>query len=129
MTSASAPLMMRSDWIAPLPERTVRSILDAAVSQAAFAKLQSAAEEHGKPIYEALVQEHRDRIVREREKANYAFAARRRTVEGIGLPQVRNYRLNILAQEDRSFQEQLDQKAHVYPEMVPLIMLSMEGDR
>jgi len=35
----------------------VRSMLDAEVSQAAFAQLQKAAEEHGKPFYEALVQE------------------------------------------------------------------------
>lgn len=105
----------------------VRAILDAGVSQAAFAKLQNAAEEHGKPIYEALVQEHRGRIAREREKADYAFAARRKTVERIGLPQVRNYRLNLLSQEERSFQEQLDQKAHAYPEMVPLLVIRVEG--
>ena len=105
----------------------VRSVLDAEVSQAAFAKLQSAAEEHGKPIYEALVQEHRGRIAREREKADYAFSARRKTVERIGLPQVRNYRLNLLSQEERSFQEQLDQKAHAYPEMVPLLVIRVEG--
>lgn len=105
----------------------VRSVLDAEVSQAAFAKLQNAAEEHGKAIYEALVQEHRARIAREREKANYAFAARRKTVERIGLPQVRNYRLNLLAQEQRSFREQLDQKAHAYPEMVPLLVIRVEG--
>jgi hypothetical protein len=105
----------------------VRSILDAAVSQAAFAKLQSAAEEHGKPIYEALVQEHRSRITRERERADYAFTARRKTIDRIGLPQVRNYRLNLLAQEEQSFQKQLDQKAHAYPEMVPLIVIRVEG--
>ena len=105
----------------------VRSLLDAAVSQAAFAKLKNAAEEHGKPIYEALVQEHRARIAREREKANYAFAARRKTVERIGLPQDRNYRLSLLAQEERSSQEQLDQKAHAYPEMVPLLVIRVEG--
>jgi len=105
----------------------VRSVLDAEVSQAAFAKLQSAAEEHGKPIYEALVQEHRGRIAREREKADYAFAARRKTVERIGLPQVRNYRLNLLSQEERSFHEQLDQKAHAYPEMVPLLVIRIES--
>ena len=105
----------------------VRSVMEASVSQAAFEKLQNAAEEHGKPIYEALVQEHRCRIAREREKADYAFAARRRTVERIGLPQVRNYRLNLLAQEERSFQEQLDQKAHAYPEMVPLLVIRVEG--
>ena len=105
----------------------VRAILDTAVSQAAFAKLQSAAEEHGRPIYEALVQEHRGRIAREREKADYAFAARRKTVERIGLPQVRNHRLNLLSQEERSFQEQLGQKAHAYPEMVPLLVIRVEG--
>lgn len=105
----------------------VRSVLDTEVSHVAFVKLQSAAEEHGKPVYEALVQEHRGRIAREREKANYAFSARRKTVERIGLPQVRNYRLNLLAQEERSFQEQLDQKAHAYPEMVPLLVIRVEG--
>jgi hypothetical protein len=105
----------------------VRSILDAAVSQEAYAKLQNAAEEHGKPIYEGLLQEHRTRIAREREKGDYAFAARRKTVERIGLPQVRNYRLNLLAQEERSFREQLDQKALAYPEMVPLLVIRVEG--
>ncbi len=105
----------------------VRSILDAAVSQAAFAKLQSAAEEHGKPIYEALIQEHRSRITREREKADYAFTARRKTIDRIGLPQVRNYRLNLLAQEEQSFKKQLDQKAHAYPEMAPLLVIRVEG--
>ena len=100
---------------------------ETSVSQAAFEKLQNAAEEHGKPIYEALVQEHRGRIAREREKADYAFAARRKTVERIGLPQVRNYRLNLLSQEERSFQEQLDQKAHAYPELSPLIVIRVEG--
>jgi hypothetical protein len=105
----------------------VRSILDADVSQSILAKLQNAAEEHGKPIYEALVQEHRARIAHEREKASYAFAARRKTVERIGLPQVRDYRLTILAQEERSFQEQLDQKAQAYPEMMLLLVIRVEG--
>jgi hypothetical protein len=104
----------------------VRSMLDAEVSQTIFSLLQKAAEEHGKPIYEAMVQEHRACIAREREKADYTFAARRRTVERIGLPQVRNYRLNLLVQEERSFQEQLDQKAKAYPEMVPLLMIRVE---
>ncbi len=106
----------------------VRSMLNAKVSQAAFAQSQKAAEEHGRTIYEALVQEHRVRIAREREKADYAFVARRKTVERIGLPQVRDYRLNLLAQEQRAFQEQLDQKVHVYPELAPLLITRVEGD-
>ena len=105
----------------------VKGILESEVSKAVFAKLQSAAEEHGKPIYEALLQEHLDRIAREREKADYAFAARRRTIERVGLPQVRKHRLNLLAQEERNFQEQLNQKVHTYPEMVPLVVIRVEG--
>jgi superfamily II DNA or RNA helicase len=105
----------------------VRSVLDAKAFQATFAKLQSAAEEHGKPIYEALIQDHRRRIEREREKADYAFAARRKTIERIGLPQVRNYRLNLLAREERSFYEQLHQNAHAYPELSPLIIIRVES--
>jgi superfamily II DNA or RNA helicase len=105
----------------------VRCVFDAKVYQTTFAQLQKAAEEHGKSIYEALVQEHRARIAREREKADHAFAARRKTVERIGLPQVRDYRLNLLTQEQRAFQEQLDQKVHIYPELVPLLMIRVEG--
>jgi hypothetical protein len=52
---------------------------------------------------------------------SYVAAAAR-----IGLPQVRDYRLNLLAKEERSFQEQLDKKAHVYPEMVPLLVIRVE---
>ena len=103
------------------------SILDAEVSQTTFTKLQKIAEEHGKSIYGEIVQENQNRLAREREKADYVFAARRRTVERIGLPQVRNYRLNLLAQEEKAFQEQLEQKAHAYPEMVPVLMIRVEG--
>lgn len=49
------------------------------------------------------------------------------TLKWISLHLVRNFRLNHLAQEERSFQEQLDQKAHAYPEMVPLIVIRVEG--
>ena len=66
---------------------TVCSVLDAKFSQDAFAQLQKASEEHGKPIYEALMQEHKSSIASEREKAEYAFAARRKAIQRIGLPQ------------------------------------------
>jgi hypothetical protein len=98
------------------------------VSQAAFAQQEKVAEEHGKPIYETLVQEHQARIAREQERADYAFAARRRTTERIGLPEVRDYRLNLLAQEERAFQEQLAHKAQTSPEMVPLLMIRMAAN-
>lgn len=107
---------------------TVHSVLDGKSSQDAFAQLQEAAEEHGKPIYEALMQEHRARIAREREKAEYAFAARRKAIQRIGLPQVRSYRLNLLVQEEQNFQEQMEHRAQAYPEMVPLLILRVMSE-
>ncbi len=105
----------------------VHADLEGSLSESVFETLRSAAEEHGRPVYEALVEEHRARIAREREKADYAFAARRRSVERIGLPQVRDYRLNLLAEEERCFREQLEEKAHAYPEMAPLVVIRVEG--
>ena len=96
-------------------------------SQITFTQLQKVAEEHGKPIYEELAQEQKNHILREREKANYAYAARRKNLERIGLPQVRNYRLNKLEQEEKAFQEQLDDKSQSFPEMVPLLIVRVEG--
>lgn len=101
----------------------VSTMLDVEISQKAFEQSRHAAEEHGQLIYAALVQEHQANIDREREKAEYAYAARGRAIERIGLPQIRSYRLNILAEEERKFREQLERKAQVYPEMVPLIMI------
>lgn len=118
----------RSVWDQLITRCTpVRSAPGAAPSPVNLEKLQSAAEEHGRPIYEALVQENRSRIAREREKANYALGVRRKNIERIGLQQVRDHRLNLLAQEERSIQKQLDQRASVYPEMVPLIVVRVEG--
>ena len=41
------------------------------------------------------------------EKAGYAFVARRKAIQRTGLLQVRGYRLNFLAREVGTFQEQL----------------------
>ena len=106
----------------------IRSFLGAEASQEAYNRLQQTAEEQGRPIYEALLQEHRASITREREKTDYAFTARRRTIARIGLPQVRNHRLSLLAQEERNVREQLDSRAQVYPEMAPLILIRVEGN-
>lgn len=37
-----------------------------------------------------------------------------------GVPQFRNYHLNLLGEEGESFKEQLDNKTQDYPETVPV---------
>jgi hypothetical protein len=105
----------------------IRSIIDVGFSHEAFARLQKAAEEHGQPIYEELLREHQTRIVSEREKAEYAFAARRKAIARIGLTQVRTYRLNLLNQEEQVLRKQLEHSTKVFPEMTPLLLIRVEG--
>jgi hypothetical protein len=101
--------------------------LDVETSHQAFERLQAAAERQGKTIYDELVQAHRERLAREREKGEYAFAARRRATLRIGLPQVRNHRLSLLEQEEERFREQLERRAQILPEMAPLALVRVEG--
>jgi superfamily II DNA or RNA helicase len=106
---------------------TILRHLDIETSHQAFDQLRGAAERQGKTIYDELVQAHRERLAREREKGEYAFAARRRATLRIGLPQVRNHRLSLLEQEEERFREQLERRAQILPEMAPLLLVRVEG--
>jgi len=108
---------------------TIRTSLDIETSHQAFERLRKAAEQQGKMIYDEQVAAHRERLAREREKGEYAFAARHRTIERIGLPQVRNHRLNLLEQEEERFREQLGRRAQIMPEMAALALVRVEGNR
>ncbi|RLB88844.1 MAG: hypothetical protein DRH50_14590, partial [Deltaproteobacteria bacterium] len=78
-------------------------------------------------IYDELVQIHRERLTHERDKGAYAFAARRRAVERIGLPQVRDHRLTVLEWEEREWSARLERRAQIIPEMVPLLLIRLDG--
>jgi len=93
----------------------------------AFAKNRETAETEGRPIYDELLRAHHGRLSRERDKGEYAFAARRSAVERIGLPAVRAHRLAQIGEEERHWRERLQSDAQVTPEMTPLIIVHLEG--
>ncbi len=93
----------------------------------AFDLVETSAREHGQQIYQELVQTHRARLAVEREKGEYAFTARRRAIERIGLLGVRSHRLAQLSHEERSWREQLDRKGETSPELIPLLLVRVEG--
>lgn len=93
----------------------------------AFELVEAAARENGQQIYQQLLQTHRAGLAAEREKGEHAFAARRRAVERIGLPAVRTHRLTQLGGEERAWREALDRKAETSPELVPLLLVRVEG--
>jgi superfamily II DNA or RNA helicase len=92
----------------------------------AFARTREAAETQGRPIYDELLRAHHDRLSRERDKGEYAFAARRRALERIGLPAVRTHRWAQIEEEERIWRDQLQSPAQVTPEMTPLIIVHLD---
>ncbi len=105
----------------------IRGYLNGEDASLAFLRASEAAEVHGKHLYEELLQRHRDRLAKEREKGEYAFAARKRAIERIGLPAVRTHRLAQLEKEVRDWKDRIEAKSKVSPEMVPLLLLRIDG--
>ena len=106
---------------------SVREHVEGEAAAEAFDGVQESACDHGQPIYEELVQAHRIRLAAERKKGDYAFAARRSIIERIGLPAVRDRRLTQLVAEQRSWRDRLDRAAGTSPELVPLLLVHVEG--
>jgi len=90
---------------------------------AAYDDARRAAEEHGMAVFRELVDDHRDRLRRERRKTVHAFAARRRAIERIGLPQVRSHRLAQLEQEERQWKTEMDAKENTLPELSAVVLV------
>jgi len=105
----------------------VTSLMEDSASIEAFSQAQCAAEEHGKAVFDDLSQVHLSRLAHERQKGEYAFEARRRAIKRIGLPEVRDFRLDILRQEEQTFREEIDRKSEVLPEMTALLLIRAEG--
>jgi hypothetical protein len=101
--------------------------LDGSKSARAFEEVTTAAEHHGHPLYEELLRFHQGRLERERENKRFAFDARRRATERIGLSAVRQHRLNELAKEETVWNLESESRAHVHPELVPRLMIRVEG--
>jgi superfamily II DNA or RNA helicase len=93
----------------------------------AFELLMDHAETQCRPLFDTLNQEYQDYCNREHEKTYQQFVARRKSIERIGLAQVRNYRLNLLNREIDEWKERNARRLQVNPELISLFMLHVEG--
>jgi hypothetical protein len=89
----------------------------------AYAAAREAAVEGGEAVFRELIDGHQARLVRERAKGAQAFAARRRAIERIGLPQVRDHRLRQLEQEERLWESEMTAKESTIPELSPVVLV------
>ena len=79
----------------------------------------------GSERFEVLKQQHLDAITQERAKSEYAFKARRRAIDRLGLPHVKAYRLAQLDQEIEQWSINLVRKKSVLPELKALLLLKI----
>jgi SNF2 family DNA or RNA helicase len=95
----------------------------------AYRNLWKETEEQGRETYEQLLHAHRISVARDKERRDYAFSARRKAIEHVGLPEVREHRLGALQKEEEDWREELARLDETVPEVVPLIILRIDGRR
>lgn len=98
-----------------------------------FGRSKSAAVTQGERVFSDLVVEHKARIAEERERALYAFEARRQAIGKVGLQTVRGYRRKHLQKEHGARMARLDAAASYSPDLNALLVLrigeTMVGSR
>lgn len=104
-------------------EPQVTGSLGPELVSAAHEQLQSAAEESGQALFAGLERSHQNAIAAEEERGNIAFAARRKAIDRIGLPEVRHYRLSHCANEEAEWRAELTTASSFVPEMRPLLVM------
>ena len=106
-------------------EPILASHVESLDARRSFDLVRAEAEKEGKRIYEELLQVHRERLEREVKRFEYAFAARRRAIERIGLQAVRKHRLAQLEEEERAWQKMIEEQENPSPEMIPIIIIKV----
>ena len=89
----------------------------------AYENTRRRAEEAGRSLYDELLSTHRRGLEQEKQKGVSAFASRRRAIERIGLPQVRDHRLGQLAQEESAFYADLAVRSAAFPELRAIVVV------
>ncbi|MDR3298643.1 MAG: DEAD/DEAH box helicase family protein [Candidatus Accumulibacter sp.] len=102
---------------------SVLSVTDAEDSARWFDASFEVASAQGEPLFAALLEEHRQQIKEEWDRATYAFEARFQAIGRIGLPAVREFRRRRLQAEHEARLAALDDMEASVPELNAVTML------
>jgi len=83
------------------------------------------AHEHCHDLYLEMRQRHLAQLQLEKQTAEYSFRSRRKMLQGIGLPEVRDHRLRRLAEEEGQWAEEFRRQSRVQPGLTPLLVLNI----
>ncbi|MFN2135282.1 MAG: DEAD/DEAH box helicase, partial [Candidatus Promineifilaceae bacterium] len=86
-----------------------------------------AIEQAGRAVYEEMARQQKRQLQREMDKQSYAFEARRKAINRVGLPNVRQYRLARLAEEEAAWQQEAARRAGATPEVNLILLLQASG--
>jgi superfamily II DNA or RNA helicase len=104
-------------------EAEVQATLGQDDSITAHERLQIAAEQAGQELFDALQQAHLASVTREEERGIVSFASRRKAIERVGLPEVRQFRLSRCDADESEWRHELQSARQIVPEIRPLLML------
>jgi superfamily II DNA or RNA helicase len=90
-----------------------------------FQRSQEAAQAQGERLFSELSEEHRTWVADERERIRYAFEARFRALEKLGLPNVRAHRRKRLEAEHRARLAALAAVESCTPDLTAVLLLRM----
>jgi len=93
--------------------------------ESAFDKARIIAEDAGMGFFNELKQKHTDSLNIIKEKSEYGFNARKKAIERIGLPEVKNYRHAKLASEIDEWRTSFEESKQVIPELTALLILQV----
>jgi hypothetical protein len=103
----------------------IESMMDSNESIVTGEKLLSAAEKAGQEIFDSMQDAHFSAVAREEERGMIAFASRRKAIDRLGLPEVRQFRLIRLDEDESHWRRELQSARQIMPEMRPLLILNI----
>lgn len=106
-------------------EVRIQSTLGQDDSMKAYQCLQEAAEHAGQELFNSLQHAHLASVAHEEERGITSFASRRKAIERVGLPEVRQFRLSRCNADESEWRQELQAAKQIVPEIRPLLMLRM----
>ena len=109
-------------------EAQVQATLGQDESITSHEHLQEAAEQAGQELFDTLQQAHLASVAREEERGVVSFASRRRGIERVGLPEVRQFRLSHCDADEAEWRHELQSARQIVPEIRPLLILRIRSE-
>lgn len=86
------------------------------------------AKEELEQTFKTLTSEEKDKLEDDNRRHMESFESRRRMISGLGLPEVRNYRLSKLENEKEEWSRQMKRRSVFHPLLDCVLLLKVSGD-